>query len=82
MHHAHTRHLHQTSDVFETGRLPGFSEVGMGVRLLGSSGEGMAATQQALSALLDVHSTVDVMLRDYSMPLLLGTWSISQVILP
>ena len=53
----------------------------MGVGLLGTSGEGMAATEQALSAHLDVHSTFDRMLRDYAMAVLLGTWSISQVIL-
>ena len=40
-----------------------------------------AAAEQALSTLLDVHSTVDLMLRDYSMLVLLGIWSISQVIL-
>ena len=50
--------------------------------LLGASAEGMAAAQQALSALLDVHSTDDLMLRDYSAYALLPTWGISEVQYP
>ena len=46
---------------------------------LGASGEGMLAVQQALSALVDVHSTDDLMLRDYSCFVLLHTLSMHQV---
>ena len=77
-----TRCQQRASDACEPGGLPECSERGPGVALLGESGEGMAAAQRALSALIDVHHTDDLMLHDYAALVLLGTWGISQVPLP
>ena len=72
----------QDSHACEVGGLHGTTQEGAGVGLLGASAEGMAAAQQALSALRDVHSTDDLMLRDYSAYALLPTWGISEVQYP
>ena len=78
----HSSSQRRGPDAYLMGELPEVSDRWARVWLLGASGQGMASAQRALSALLDVHRTDDLVLREYSAHELLGTWGMHEVLLP